>query len=76
MSWFKKRREAAMAISGSLRLKYVAYLLPERILVRTDKFFGTMNRDKAVAKYGERLLWYIQPHGYDLEICLHDEGDK
>lgn len=72
MRWLKNRREAAMAISGSLRLKYIAYLLPEHILIRTSKFCGVMGRDKAVSIYGERLVWYIQPQGRNLEICLHD----
>ena len=72
MHWFKKRREAAMATNGSLRLKYIAYLLPENILIRAGKFCGVMNRNRAVNIYGERLVWYIQPPGPNIEVCLHD----
>jgi len=74
MKWLTKRREMKMLMNGSVRLKYLLHLLPDRIMVQVDQFHGTMNRAKAADKYGEYFVWFIQPRGYDIEVILHEQS--
>lgn len=76
MKWLNRRREAKAFFKGAVRLKYILHLLPDRILVRAEKFHGTVNRKQAAERYGEYFIDFIQPRGYDVEIILKPKGDK
>ena len=69
----KLRKDGMMAIKGAIRLKYIQHLLPDLLMIVVDECHLTMQREYAVAYYGEYFVRMLVPRNYGIEVTL---GEK